>query len=54
LLTQLFDEQQRNYLLETGENLLNKLEAEGHDVKLAAENFVFMEGYLSFLKEQQK
>jgi len=52
LATQLFDEQQMGYLLPQSESLLNKLDAEGHDVKQAAENFVFMEGYLTFLKEQ--
>jgi len=51
LATQLFDEEQMTFLLGTAEKLLNKLDAEGHDVKQAAENYVFMEGYLTFLKE---
>lgn len=50
LATQLFDQEQMTYLLTEGENLLNKLEQEGHDVSDAAKNFVFMEGYLEFLK----
>ncbi len=52
LATQLFDEQQMGFVLTQSENLLNKLDAEGHDVKPAAENFVFMEGYLTYLKQQ--
>lgn len=54
LATQLFDEEQMTYLLGEGETLLNKLEAEGQDVKQAAENFVFMEGYLVYIQEQMK
>jgi len=53
LATQLFDEEQMTYLLSEAEQLLNKLDAEGHDVKQAAENFVFMDGYLTFIKEQK-
>ncbi len=53
LATQLFDEEQMTYLLSESENLLNKLDAEGQDVKQAAENFVFMEGYMLFLQEQK-
>lgn len=52
LATQLFDEQQMGFVLSQSEDLLNKLDAEGQDVKQAAENFVFMEGYLTYLKEQ--
>lgn len=51
LATQLFDEEQMTFLLGEAEKLLNKLDAEGHDIKQAAENYVFMEGYLTFLKE---
>lgn len=54
LATQLFDEEQMAFLLSEGENLLNKLEKEGHDVKAAAENFVFMEGYLEYLKSNNQ
>jgi len=52
LAAQLFDEEQMSFLLTQSENLLNKLDAEGQDVKQAAENFVFMEGYMTYLKEQ--
>lgn len=52
LATQLFDEQQIGFVLTQSESLLNKLDAEGQDVKQAAENYVFMEGYLTYLKEQ--
>ncbi len=54
LATQLFDEEQMTFLLSEGESLLNKLDAEGQDVKQAAENFVFMEGYLTYIKEQKQ
>lgn len=54
LATQLFDEQQMQFLLEEGEKLLNRLEAEGHDVKQAAENFVFMAGYRDFLEQRKQ
>jgi hypothetical protein len=53
LATQLFDQEQITFLLAEGENLINKLEAQGFDVKQAAENYIFMEGYLVFLKDQQ-
>ncbi len=52
LACQLFDEEQIKYLLAEGEKLLNKLDAEGQDVQPAAENFVFMEGYLEYLQQQ--
>lgn len=50
---QLFDKEQLSFLLSESEKLLNKLDAEGHDVKQAAENFVFMEGYLQFLEQNK-
>ena len=53
LATQLFDKEQITYLLSEGENLLNKLDAEGQDVKSAAENFVFIEGYKQYLEQQE-
>lgn len=53
LACQLFDMEQLAYILIAGEALLNKLEAEGNDVKTAAENFVFIEGYKQFLEQQQ-
>ncbi|HIP80827.1 MAG TPA: hypothetical protein EYH16_00245 [Leucothrix mucor] len=53
LATQLFDEEQMTYLLSESEALLNKLDNEGQDVKQAAENFVFMEGYMVYLKDQK-
>jgi len=53
LATQLFDEEQMTYLLSESEALLNKLDNEGQDVKQAAENFVFMEGYMIYLKDQK-
>ncbi len=52
LATQLFDKEQVTFLLKEGENLLNKLDAEGKDVKNAAENFVFIEGYKQYLEQQ--
>ena len=52
LATQLFDIEQVAFLLEEGESLLNKLDAEGKDVKNAAENFVFIEGYKQYLEQQ--
>ncbi len=54
LACQLFDEEQIKYLLAESEKLLNKLDAEGEDVQSAAENFVFIEGYLQFLQQQQQ
>lgn len=53
LATQLFDKDQMTYLIHESETLLNKLDAEGHDIKLAAENFVFMEGYKAYLEQNQ-
>jgi hypothetical protein len=53
LATQLFDKDQTTYILSESEALLNKLDAEGHDVKQAAENFVFMEGYKEYLEQNQ-
>ncbi len=52
LANQLFDMDQLSFILTQGEDLLNKLEKEGHDVKTAAENFVFIEGYKQFLEQQ--
>ena len=52
LATQLFDLEQITYLLGEGEALLNKLDKEGEDVKEAAENFVFIEGYKQYLEQQ--
>ncbi len=52
LATQLFDKEQINYILTEAESLLNRLEAQGHDVKDAAENFVFIEGYKHYLEQQ--
>ena len=52
LVTQLFDLEQITFLLAEGESLLNKLDAEGKDVKNAAENFVFIEGYKQYLEQQ--
>lgn len=54
LACQLFDQEQLSFLLIEGEKLLNKLDAEGHDVKQAAENFVFMEGYFQFLEQSKQ
>jgi seryl-tRNA synthetase len=54
LATQLFVNEQIDYVLTEAENLLNKLEVEGHDVKEAAENFVFIEGYKHYLVQQTK
>ena len=52
LASQLFDKEQLVFILSEGEKLLNRLEAEGHDVRKAAENFVFIEGYKQFLEQQ--
>jgi len=52
LASQLFDKEQLVFILSEGEKLKNKLEAEGHDVRKAAENFVFIEGYKQFLEQQ--
>jgi hypothetical protein len=52
LATQLFDLEQITFLLGEGEELLNKLDKEGEDVKEAAENFVFIEGYKQYLEQQ--
>ncbi len=51
LATQLFDKEQIVYVLTEAESLLNKLESKGHDVKFAAENFVFIEGYKHYLEQ---
>lgn len=52
LANQLFDQEQLTYILSEAEKLINKLEKEGHDVKQAAENFVFIEGYKQFIEQQ--
>lgn len=52
LSCQLFDTEQISFILEQGESLLNRLEKEGADIKLAAENYVFIEGYQQFLASQ--
>jgi len=52
LATQLFDIEQVTFILTEGESLLNKLDADGKDVKNAAENFVFIEGYKQYLEQQ--
>ena len=54
LASQLFDMEQLTYILTEAENLLNRLESEGHNVKQAAENFVFIEGYKQFMEQQMK
>ncbi len=51
LATQLFDTDQINYVLTEAESLLDKLELQGYDVKRAAENFVFIEGYKHYLAQ---
>ena len=53
LAAQLFDKEQMTFLLSEAEALIDRLDKEGHDVKQAAENFVFMQGYLAYLNEQQ-
>jgi len=52
LACQLFDSDQLTYVLLEGEKLINALEKEGHDIKTAAENFVFLEGYKQFIEQQ--
>lgn len=51
LACQLFDLEQITFLLTEGEDLLNKLDEAGEDVKSAAENFVFIEGYKQYLEQ---
>lgn len=52
LASQLFDKEQIDFILSEGEKLLTQLESEGVDVKEAAENFVFVEGYREYLEQQ--
>jgi len=52
LATQLFDLEQITFLLEQGKLLLDKLDAQEEDIIRAAENFVFMEGYLKYLQQK--
>jgi len=52
LATQLFDLEQITFLLEQGKQLIDKLDAEAEDITQAAENYVFMEGYLKFLEQR--
>ncbi len=51
LATQLFDLEQVTFLLEQGKQLLDKLDDEAQDITHAAENYVFMEGYLKYLEQ---
>jgi len=51
LATQLFDAEQIGFLLQQGKILIDKLDAEKEDVTKAAENYVFMEGYLKYLEQ---
>ncbi len=51
LATQLFDLEQIIFLLEQGKLLLDKLDSEAEDITQAAENYVFMEGYLKYLEQ---
>jgi len=53
LTTQLFDKDQITFILEQGKQLLNKLDSEGEDITQAAENYIFMEGYLKFLEQSK-
>lgn len=52
LASQLFDIEQTTFLLQQGKVLIGKLDAESEDITQAAENYVFMEGYLEFLKQR--
>ena len=52
LATQLFDLEQITFLLEQGKQLIDKLDVEAEDITQAAENYVFMEGYLKFLEQR--
>jgi len=52
LAAQLFDLEQIKFLLEQGKLLLDKLDAENEDITQAAENYVFMDGYLKFLEQR--
>jgi len=51
LATQLFDQEQMVFLLSQSKRLLDRLDAEECDINQAAENYVFMESYLKFLKQ---
>ncbi len=53
LATQLFDHEQISYLLQKGKSLLDKLDADNEDITQAAENYVFMEGYLNYLEQSK-
>ena len=53
LASQLFDSEQISFILTQGELLVNQLEKDGEDIRAAAENFVFIEGYQQFLESQQ-
>ena len=46
---QLFDEDQLTIIVREGENLLNTLSQQGVDISNAAENLVFIEGYIQYL-----
>lgn len=50
LAIQLFDLEQMTLLLTQGKRLLDRLDVEAKDISQAAENYVFMEGYLTYLK----
>ncbi len=52
LATQLFDLEQITFLLEQGKVLLDQLDADAKDITKAAENYVFMEGYLKFIEQR--
>ena len=51
LASQLFDKEQLDYILSQGGSLLTDLEKAGVDVRAAAENYVFIEGYRQFLEQ---
>ena len=51
LATLLFDEEQTLILLEQGKTLLDRLESKSENISQAADNYVFMEGYLAYLKQ---
>ena len=52
LATQLFDKEQITFILQQGKVLLDQLNSDGQDITQAAENYVFMEGYLKFLEQR--
>ena len=52
LANQLFDKEQLDFILTEGKKLLDDLDAKGADIREAAGNYVFIEGYKQFIDQQ--